>query len=133
MAGALAFPGSLGSHAILRGRNAAERIRWVVSFTGHAFYPSARAQPLLAFGPRAVAVLGRADAATFPVGGWLQGAAVELGRGRAVVLGEASMCTAQVGGPRRIRNGMNVPEAPDNAQFCLNVVHWLAKVLDGPR
>jgi hypothetical protein len=124
-------PGSLGVHPILRGRNAAERVRWVVSFTGHAFYPSTRVQPLLAFGPRAIAVLGRADGGTFAIGGWLQGGAVEMGRGRAVILGEATLCTAQVGGPRRIRTGMNVPEAPDNAQFCLNTLRWLTRVLDG--
>ncbi len=41
IAGAVANPGTLGDHAILRGRSAAEHIRWVVSFTGHAFYPPA--------------------------------------------------------------------------------------------
>lgn len=129
IAGAVANPGSLASHPILRGRSAAERIRWVVSFTGHGFYPSDRIQPLLVFGPRAKAMLDRPDAATFPIGGWLQGGAVELGRGRAVILGEASMCTAHIGGPRRIRTGMNISEAPDNAQFCLNVLRWLTKVV----
>ena len=134
IAGAIADPGSLGSHPILRGRSSTERIRWVVSFTGHGFYPSTRVQPLLVFGARANAGLDRADTATFPIGGWLQGGALELGRGRAVVLGEASMCTAHIGGPRRIRTGMNIPEAPDNAQFCLNVLRWLTKVLgNSPR
>jgi len=131
VAGAIANPGTLGSHAILRGRNESERVRWVTTFTGHAFHPSTRVQPLLIFGPRAVAGIDRPDAATFPVGGWLQGGAVEFGVGRAVVLGEATTCTAQVGGPRRVRTGMNVPEARDNAQFCLNVVHWLTSVLEG--
>jgi hypothetical protein len=130
IAGAVTSPGTLGSHPILQGRTASERIRWVVTFTGHAFYPSSRIHPLLVFGPRAIASLDRPDAATFPIGGWLQAGALELGRGRAVVLGEASMCTAQVGGPRRIRTGINIPEAPDNAQFCLNVVRWLTKVLN---
>lgn len=133
IAGAVANPGTLGSHAILQGRSAVERVRWVVSFMGHAFYPSSRVRPLLTFGPRAVAVLDRAETATFPIGGWLQGGALELARGRAVVLGEASMCTAHVGGPRRIRTGMNIPEAPDNAQFCLNVVHWLTRLIDDTR
>jgi len=126
---AVANLGTLGSHPILQGRNSRERIRWVVTFTGHAFYPSESIQPLLAFGPRATAFLDRVDAASFPVGGWLQGGTVTLGRGRAVVLGEASMCTAHIGGPRRIRTGMNIPEAPDNAQFCVNVLRWLTKVL----
>jgi len=130
VAGALTNPGTLGSHAILRGRNDREGVRWVTTFTGHAFYASTRVAPLLIFGPRAVAGIDRADAAWFPIGGWLQAGAIEFGSGRAVVLGEATTCTAQVGGPRRIRTGMNVPEAPDNVRFCLNVVHWLTKVLN---
>lgn len=129
IAGAVANPGSLGSHKILTGRNDREAVRWVTTFTGHAFHASSRVAPLLIFGPRATAGINRPDAASFPIGGWLQAGAIELGAGRAVVLGEATTCTAQVGGPRRIRTGMNVPEAPDNAQFCLNVVHWLTRVL----
>jgi len=130
IAGAVANPGTLGSHKILTGRNEREVVRWVTTFTGHAFHASSRVAPLLIFGPRAAAGIDRPDAALFPIGGWLQAGAIEFGAGRAVVLGEATTCTAQVGGPRRIRTGMNVPEAPDNARFCLNVVHWLTKVLN---
>jgi len=125
-------PGSLGAHSILRGRSERERVPWVVTFTGHAFHASNRVQPLLVFGPRAVAVLDRPDAAVFPIGGWLQAGAVRLGKGRAVVLGEATTCTAQVGGPQRITTGMNTPIAPHNARFCLNVMHWLTGLLDPP-
>ena len=41
--------------------------------------------------------------------------------------GEATMFTAQVDedGPM----GMNHPEAPQNAQFVLNVLHWLTGAL----
>jgi hypothetical protein len=67
---------------------------------------------------------------TYEVGGWLQGGAVRVGDGRAVVLGEAAMCTAQLAGPQRAPMGMNNPLAPQNAQFCLNVVHWLSGLLD---
>ncbi|MCH7766830.1 MAG: hypothetical protein IH916_09770, partial [Acidobacteria bacterium] len=45
-------------------------------------------------------------------------------------LGEAAMCTAQVSGPERRPMGMNHPKAPQNAQFCLNVVRWLSGLLD---
>jgi hypothetical protein len=54
---------------------------------------------------------------------------VRVGQGRAVVLGEAAMCTAQLAGPQRVPMGMNNPSAPQNAQFCLNVVHWLSGLL----
>lgn len=130
IAGALANLGSLGSHPILQGRAGDPPVRWVVTFTGHPFYPSNRVTPLLTFGPHAIAALNRRNSPVFSAGGWLQAGALAFGNGRAVILGEASMCTAQVGGPRHIRTGMNVPEAPDNAQFCLNVVRWLAKDLD---
>jgi hypothetical protein len=46
-----------------------------------------------------------------------------------VVLGEAAMCTAQLAGPQHVPMGMNNPLAPQNAQFCLNVVHWLSGLL----
>lgn len=129
----LANPGSISAHPIMRGRNEQERVPWVVTFTGHAFHASDRVEPLLRFGPRASAGLDRPDAASFPIAGWLQAAAINFGKGRAVVLGEASACTAQEGGPRRIPTGMNTPIAPHNARFCLNVLHWLSGILsDGP-
>lgn len=134
----LANRGTLGKHPILQGRSAKERIESVVSFAGHAFYPSKHVEPLLVLGANAVgwvplrrnvAGLKPDDMPLFSVGGWLQGAAMRLGRGRAVILGETAMCTAQVVGPKRAPVGINAPIAPQNAQFCLNVVHWLSGVL----
>jgi hypothetical protein len=46
-----------------------------------------------------------------------------------VVLGEASMLTAQLVGPDNTPIGMN-RSANDNRQFALNVMHWLS-TLDG--
>ena len=51
-------------------------------------------------------------------------------KGRVVFLGEAAMCTAQVSGAEKNPMGMNHPGANQNAQFCLNVVHWLDGVLE---
>ncbi len=126
----LGNPGAIGTHPILRGRTEQERVPWVITFTGHAFYPSTRVEPLLVFGPRAAAMLDRADASPFQIGGWLQAGALHFGKGRAVVLGEATACTAQVGGPSRIPTGMNTAIAPCNARFCLNIMHWLTGLLD---
>lgn len=135
----LGDPGQLGLHPILRGRSADEKITSVVSFAGHVFYPSSRVEPLLIVGSRAKAMAPLrfnvpetkdSDQPLFPVGGWLQGAAIRLGSGRAVVLGEASMCTALSVGPDRIAVGMNSSFANQNAQFCLNVVRWLDGLLD---
>ncbi|KPK74819.1 MAG: hypothetical protein AMS25_19075 [Gemmatimonas sp. SM23_52] len=131
-------PGGLGEHAILKGRNPGEAVSTVTTFTGHAFYPSSQMEPLLLLSAdamgSAVLRMNLAEAQpeempTFAVRGWLQGGAVHVGQGRAVVLGEAAMCTAQLAGPQRLPMGMNNPLAPQNAQFCLNVVHWLSGLL----
>jgi hypothetical protein len=42
------------------------------------------------------------------------------------VFGEAAMFSAQVAGPQRPPMGMKDPAAPQNAQFLLNVLHWLS-------
>lgn len=53
-----------------------------------------------------------------------QGIAMEVGKGRIVVLGEAAMLTAQKN--RRDENiGMNYN--PDNKILALNIMHWLTK------
>jgi hypothetical protein len=63
------------------------------------------------------------------VTGRAQGVAVEIGKGRVVVLGEAAMLSAQVtGADGRGRMGMNVPGNQDK-QFALNVLHWLTRLL----
>ena len=52
-----------------------------------------------------------------------------ISSGRAAFFGEAAMFTAQVAGPDRIPIGMNAPQAEQNFQFVLNVMHWLSRVL----
>lgn len=139
----LANPGTLARHPVIEGRNSEERISSVVTSTGHAFYASEDWKPILVFGPKAVCRVPLEfnfeesepeDGPLFSVAGWLQGATRELGRGRVAVLGEAAMCTAQFddfGGPNNLLpDGMNAPQASQNAQFCLNVVHWLSGLLE---
>lgn len=126
---------SLGAHRILRGRSARERIDSVTSFTGQAFrVVTGGAVPLM--------TLQRGTTLLLPGVAWqfsdstpriradwmLQGAALQCGRGRVVVLGEAAMLSAQLAGPQRLPMGMNHPSAPQNAQFALNVIHWLSRL-----
>ncbi len=56
--------------------------------------------------------------------GWVQGACMEYGEGKMVLLGEAAMITAQLRGKTKI--GMNSPDAPENAQLALNIFRYLA-------
>jgi hypothetical protein len=59
--------------------------------------------------------------------GRAQGVALELGKGRVVVISEAAALTAQVAS-RGFRFGMNVPGI-DNRQLALNIMHWLSGAL----
>jgi hypothetical protein len=40
------------------------------------------------------------------------------------------MFSAQVSGAERRPMGMNAPTATQNPQFLLNIMHWLAGILD---
>jgi len=72
-------------------------------------------------------VIGKVDASTqrLPVGGWLQGALLETGKGRVALFGEAAMFSAQLSGPNRNPMGMNNPKATGNARLVLNLAEWL--------
>jgi hypothetical protein len=130
--------GTLAAHPVVAGRDAAERVTLVRSFTGQAFRATAAdAEPLLRLPADYVSLEPRVPwqfpdtLAQRPVGGWLQGATRTVGRGRVAVFGEAALFSAQVQGPARRPMGMNAPQAEQNAQFVLNVLHWLAGVLAG--
>ena len=126
--------GDLVRHPVIDGRSAAERIDSIVSFTGSAFrlLGDDRSAELMRL-PRGTRVLMPAVAWQFTDStaqlagdGMLQGAAFQSGGGRVAVFGEAAMFSAQVTGPRREPMGMNAPAATQNAQFVLNVMHWLS-------
>ena len=119
--------GLLGEHPITRGRNASERVTRVVTYTGQSL-AAPGAAPLLVLGDSAIDYVPPPPTFTpRPAEGRLQGLAFELGGGRVVVLGEAAELTAQVS-DRGTRFGMQVP-GNDNAQFALNIMHWLTRLL----
>jgi hypothetical protein len=129
--------GTLADHPITNGREGFdERIGSVTSFTGCAFKASVDFKPLLIFGPHKTSWMTKEpgkfpdDTPKIDVEGWYQGGVQEYGKGRLAFFGEAGMFTAQIitGGEVR-RFGMNVPIAKGNAQFLLNVFHWLSGIL----
>jgi hypothetical protein len=62
--------------------------------------------------------------------GRAQGAALEFGKGRVVVLGEAAQLSTQVARESGdFKMGMNVPGI-DNRQMALNILPWLSRALD---
>ncbi|HTU99491.1 MAG TPA: DUF4350 domain-containing protein [Luteitalea sp.] len=127
-----AGPHVLGRHAVTDGRAPDERITSVASFTGSAFRAPG-ATPILTLAPGVLSLKPQVawefdgKTARRDVGGWLQGAVLEVGKGRVAVFGEAAMFSAQLAGAERTPMGMNAPIAPQNPQFLLNVVRWLAR------
>jgi hypothetical protein len=129
--------GGLADHAIVRGRNAGEEIAAVKGFTGQAFRAVVPIAPLMrmppdwgVFFPR-VAGEFSSETPAESARGLLQGAVLRHGQGRVAVFGEAAMFSAQtaVNGDKVIRMGMNDPDAGQNPQFVLNVLHWLSGLL----
>ena len=130
--------GGLAEHPITRGRSPAEEISAIKAFTGQAFRAVVPVAPLLSMPPdwsvyfpyEAGEFTGTTPAES--ARGLLQGAVLRHGQGRVAVFGEAAMFSAQtlVLGDQVIgRMGMNDPEASQNAQFVLNVLHWLSGLL----
>lgn len=126
--------GSLAKHVVVDGEKPPYRVTQVRTFTGQAFTAPNHAQPLLVLPDRFVSLMPdkawRFNSATkkIPVGGWLQGALSQEGKGRLAVFGEAGMFTAQVqhSAGKSVPMGLNAPLAEGNAQFVLNVLGWLA-------
>jgi len=151
--------GLLGDHAITRGRDKTERINRVATFTGQSLMGPPGSTGLLVLSPSALdlpfspdarreatpearrkadttAVVNTPGAVTAV--GRFQGLAFGFGKGRVVVLGEASMFGSQfvlgMDARRmekdRLRIGLNRPDLDDNQQFALNILRWLARELN---
>ena len=130
---------TLVEHAITSGRNPTEKVESIMTFTGQAF----RLQPGISGDP--LMILDSGTVLFFPTDpfeertnkvprisahGMLQGVTLRFGEGRIAVFGEAAMFTAQTYGEEGSPIGMNHPGAEENAQFVLNVLHWLTGLLD---
>jgi len=134
--------GLLLDHPITRGRDANERVNRVMTFTGQSLKASESGMAFLKLGDSAI---NRAATITVeksgretrvlinygegvPATGYAQAVALQFGKGRIVILGEAAMLTAQLDGKTKKPFGMNVPGI-DNRQLALNIMHWLSKLL----
>ncbi|MBS1543173.1 MAG: DUF4350 domain-containing protein [Bacteroidetes bacterium] len=126
--------GTLTVNVITNGRTSDERIDSIKVFTGEAFIP-----------PPGATIISRLDnnyQVLMPTVAWefddktpsisgqnlVNGAFMEYGNGRIVVMGEAAMFSAQISAQKN-RMGMNDPDAKQNPQFLLNIIHWLDKKL----
>jgi hypothetical protein len=129
----------LGDHPITRG------VTRVVTFTGQSLSVPAGATALLKFATayESSGADASSDIAAFREGkptkaqeltNRAQAVALEYGKGRVVMTGEAAMFSAQVirfkdeqGRANESKMGMNVP-GNDNQTFLLNILHWLTRL-----
>ncbi|HUK87562.1 MAG TPA: DUF4350 domain-containing protein [Terriglobales bacterium] len=115
--------GLLDDDPITNGRSPSERVNRVVTFTGQSLSGPADAIPLLRLSDGAYDWESRK--VRYPAKGHTQALALEFGKGRGVVAGEAAMFSAQVD-PLGIKFGMNRGDN-DDRQFLLNILHWLSR------
>ncbi len=127
--------GTLADHVVTKGRNSSENVESVMAFTGQAFRLQSGGDALMTLGDQyevlmpEVAWQFSSSTPKMNASGMLQGAVVQFGKGRVAVFGEAAMFSAQLAGPNRNPMGMNSPQAKQNPQFLLNVLHWLSRLL----
>jgi hypothetical protein len=128
----------LKESAITRGRSGGEKVTKVATFGGSAFKLPKGASPVIVFGANSVSHETKKapgitpDAPKVPIEGWSQGAILKHGKGRVAIFGEAAMFSAQLAGPAQQPMGMNAPEAMQNYQLLLNIMHWLTRAKGMP-
>jgi len=121
--------GGVREHPITNGRTSAERVNAVMTLTGQALKPPPNAGVLLQFSAAAREYPFRQspEEEGRSAAGLAQAVALQYGRGRVVILGEAAALTAQridAADATSILIGLNRRDV-DNQQFALNIVHWL--------
>jgi len=116
--------GEIGDHPITQGRDSTERIDRVVGYAGQSLAAPAGATALLILGDSAFDRMPNGEFT--PAKGRAMAVAMEFGKGRVVVVGEAAMLTAQVTNAGALRFGFQLPGTQDQ-QFVLNVARWLAR------
>lgn len=122
----------LGDHSIIRGRGPSEAIRKVTTFTGQSLKGPKGSVAFLALADTAEDLDRANNDKRVSAAGRAQGLALQAGKGRVVVMGEAAVLSAQVVKLQEkpaFRMGMNFPGS-DNRQLALNIMHWLSRVLD---
>ena len=118
--------GRLGVHPILAGAGFGDAITRVMTYTGQSLDGPTDAIVLLRLPPAAMEAVPSGEGLAEQRAGAAQGLALEIGRGRVVVLGEGGMVTAQVYG--REHYGISAADN-DNRQFVLNAMRWLARAI----
>ena len=120
--------GRLVDHPITRGRNDAERINKIITFTGQSLKGPPDSVAFMKLADSAVDAMPGVNRDPASAAGRAQSIVMSFGKGRVIVLGEAAMLSAQLAGPNKMPFGMNRPGI-DNKQMALNIMHWLSGLL----
>jgi len=126
---------NLTSNKITNGRDKSEQIDSIRIFGGSAFIAPPGAIIISKLDERynillpATAREFNDSTAIFSGLGLVNGAFMEYGKGRIVVFGEAATFSAQLAGEQKSKMGMNNPQAKQNPQLLLNIIHWLDRKL----
>lgn len=121
--------GLLKDHPITRGRDSSERIRGIENGVGQSLIGPSGSTAFLKLSDTAYDEL--AGGKKISAAGRAQGIAINFGKGRVVVLGEAAMLAGQ--GPRlgqKFRRWWLDYPGIDNRQLALNILHWLSGLLN---
>jgi hypothetical protein len=134
--------GLLREHPVLRGREASEEVRSILTFTGQSLTCPPEGTPFLTLSDAAIEYpptnprvekkggdvrVSMEYGEAVSAGGKAQALALEAGQGRIVILGEAGMLRAHHDG-RKNPVGMNA-KGHDNRQLALNIMHWLSRAI----
>jgi len=127
--------GSLHDDVVTRGRDSSAAVTSLRTFTGSAFQAPAAARPIIVLpsGYMSHQCLLPCSGSVLEtdVSGYLQGAVMQVGKGRIAVFGEAAMFSSQVIGKSNppFRFGFTAKGAEQNKQFILNLMQWLTGIL----
>lgn len=124
--------GLLADHPITNGSTGRKKISHYFAFGGQAIIAAKGAASILTTPNHFETMLGFSakndfySAPRLPTGGQSQGAAMDYGKGRLVIMGETGGFTAQIIAGR-VPFGFENPEADENKEFILATMRWLAR------
>jgi hypothetical protein len=111
------------------------RIDSIRIWGGSAFLPPGNAEIISSLDEQYEIYLpSRNSEVTYPIppatpsvsgAGFVNGAILQYEQGRVVVFAESAVFSAQLEGIKSSKRGMNHSDARQNAQFLLNIIHWL--------
>ncbi len=127
----------LGSHPIIHGRNQLEKIQNVETYAGRVVVAPPGSKPLLILSNSSIDYMVVDPAQRIitrePIktrGTRTHGVALEFGKGKVVVVGEAAMLTAQLWPPDFMPREEGLRSlSGDNKQFAINIMRWLTGYL----